>query len=42
MGWEESAVIMETVDKARKMGGLKYQEAIGSTEYPVNLKAKGS
>lgn len=41
MGWEESTVIMETVDKARKMGGLKYQEAIGGTEYPVNLKAKG-
>lgn len=42
MGWEESTVIMETVDKARKMGGLKYKEAIGGTEYPVNLKAKGS
>jgi hypothetical protein len=41
MGWEESTVIMETMDKVREMGGLKYPEVIEGTEYPVNLKAKG-
>jgi hypothetical protein len=41
MRWEESTVIMETMDKVGEMGGLKYPEAIESTEYPVNLKAKG-
>lgn len=39
--WEESTVIMETMDEVRRFGGLKYPEAIESTEYPVNLKAKG-
>jgi predicted dehydrogenase len=41
MGWEESTVIMETMDEVRRLGGLKYPEAIESTEYPVDLKGKG-
>lgn len=37
MGWEESAVIMETMDEVRRQAGLKYPEKIESTEYPINL-----
>lgn len=41
MTWDESIVIMEIMDAVRKQGGLTYPEAIESTEYPVDLKAKG-
>ncbi len=37
MGWEESIVIMETMDQVRKQGGIKYPEKIETTEYPVAL-----
>lgn len=37
MGWEESVVIMETMDQVRKQGGVKYPEKIETTEYPVAL-----
>jgi dihydrodiol dehydrogenase / D-xylose 1-dehydrogenase (NADP) len=35
--WEESITIMETMDKVREMGGLKYPEKIETTQYPVSL-----
>lgn len=38
--WSESLDIMKTMDEVRRQGGLKYPEAIESTEYPVDLKAK--
>lgn len=41
MGWEESTVIMETMDEVRKLAGLRYPEGIESTEFPLDLKAKG-
>lgn len=34
---DESIVIMEVMDEARKQGGLKYPEAIESLEYPLKL-----
>ena len=37
MGWEESVVIMETMDEVRRQGGVKYPEKIETVEYPVNL-----
>lgn len=37
MGWEESIVIMETMDQVRKQGGIVYPEKIETTEYPVSL-----
>lgn len=37
MGWEESIVIMETMDQVRKQGGITYPEKIETTEYPVSL-----
>ncbi len=37
MGWEESIVIMETMDQVRKQGGIKYPAKIETTEYPVSL-----
>jgi len=37
MGWEESVVVMETMDLVRKQGGVKYPEKIETTEYPVSL-----
>ena len=40
VSWEESTLIMEVMDEVRKQGGLKYPEAIESTKYPVELKAK--
>ena len=40
MGWEESIVIMETMDEARKIAGLTYPEAIESVEYPLELKSR--
>ena len=38
--WEESLVIMETMDEARKLAGLTYPEAIESLEYPLDLSVK--
>ena len=40
MGWEESIVIMETMDEVRKLAGLTYPEEIESTQWPLDLKAK--
>jgi predicted dehydrogenase len=40
LSWEESTVIMETMDAARKLAGLTYPEAIESLEYPRDLSAK--
>ena len=37
MGWEESIVIMETMDEVRRQGAVKYPEKIESTEYPIKL-----
>jgi len=41
LDWEESVVIMETMDEVRKQGGLKYPELIESTVFeeknPLNL-----
>ena len=37
MGWEESVVIMETMDEVRRQNGLVYPEKIETTEYPVEL-----
>lgn len=37
MGWEESVVIMETMDQVRKQGGIRFPERIETTEYPVEL-----
>jgi len=42
MTWEESTVIMETMDRVRELGGLKYPEDIETTEYPVDLKTRAS
>ena len=41
MGWEESIVIMETMDEARRIAGLTYPEEIESVEWPVELNGKG-
>jgi len=42
LNWEESVVIMETMDEARKQGGLKYPELIETDVYdpksPLNGK----
>ena len=35
--WEESVVIMETMDEVRKQHGLKYPEKIETLDYPVDL-----
>jgi predicted dehydrogenase len=35
--WEESIIIMETMDEIRKQNGLVYPEKIESTAYPVKL-----
>ena len=37
MGWEESVVIMETIDEVRRQGSVKYPENIESLEYPIKL-----
>ena len=37
MGWEESIVIMETMDQVRKQCSLEYPQKIETTEYPVSL-----
>jgi len=41
LSWDESILIMEIMDEARRQGGLTYPKEIESTEYPVDLKAKG-
>lgn len=41
MPWEESLVIMETMDEVRKQGNLKYPDSIETTTYPTELKARG-
>ena len=35
--WQESIVIMDVMDEARREGGLVYPEKIESTKYPVQL-----
>jgi predicted dehydrogenase len=35
--WEESIIIMEVMDEARRQGGLTYPEKIESTAYPLQL-----
>lgn len=35
LDWEESVVIMEVMDEARKQNGIIYPEKIESTEYPL-------
>lgn len=37
MPWEESIVIMETMDEVRRQGGLVYPEKIESTVYPLEV-----
>jgi predicted dehydrogenase len=37
MGWEESIVVMETMDQVRRQGGVRYPEKIETVEYPVEL-----
>ncbi|MCJ1404392.1 hypothetical protein MMC11_007617 [Xylographa trunciseda] len=37
LGWEESVVIMETMDEVRRQGGVKYPEKIETLDYPVEL-----
>lgn len=40
MTWEESLVIMQTMDEIRKQGKLEYPENIETTKYPVDLRSK--
>ncbi|KAK5095487.1 hypothetical protein LTS08_008129 [Lithohypha guttulata] len=40
MSWDESLVIMKTMDNVRKQGNLKYPDDIESTEYPIDLKKR--
>lgn len=40
MPWEESLVIMKTMDEVRKQGKLEYPKVIETTDYPVNLKSR--
>jgi len=35
--WEESVVIMETMDEVRRQNGLVYPEKIETLDYPVDL-----
>jgi len=37
MSWEESIVIMETMDQVRRQGGIEYPKKIETTAYPVSL-----
>lgn len=37
MGWDESVVIMETMDQVRQQGGITYPDKIETTAYPVSL-----
>ena len=36
MSWEESLVVMQTMDEVRRQGGLKYPEEIESAEFDAN------
>lgn len=36
-GLDESVLIMQTMDEVRRLGGIRYPEAIESTEYPIEL-----
>lgn len=40
LDWEESIIIMETMDEARRLAGLTYPEAIESLKYPLDLSSK--
>jgi len=42
LGWEESVLIMETMDEARKQGGLKYSELIETDVYDEKSPLNGS
>ena len=37
MGWDESIVIMETMDEVRRQNGLKYPDKIETLNYPVDI-----
>jgi predicted dehydrogenase len=39
--WDESTLIMDIMDEVRRQGGLTYPKEIESTDYPVDLKARG-
>jgi predicted dehydrogenase len=41
ISWEESTLIMDIMDEVRKQGGLTYPKEIESTDYPIDLRAKG-
>ena len=41
MGWEESVVIMETMDEVRKQGGLTFPDLIESVEYDAKSPLNG-
>ena len=36
LGWEESGMVMDVMDKVRRQGGLVYPERIESVEYPLD------
>lgn len=40
MPWEESLVIMQTMDYVRQQGRLVYPDNIETTDYPIDLKAR--
>lgn len=40
MPLEETIAIMEVMDEVRRQNGLRYPEAIESTEYPLDLKRR--
>jgi len=42
LSWEESTVIMETMDEVRKQGGLAYPKAIETLDYPAEIEDKRS
>lgn len=37
MDWEESIVIMETMDEVRRQNGQKYPEKVETLDYPIEL-----
>ena len=37
LGWEESIIIMETMDEVRRQNRLVYPEKIETIEYPIKL-----
>ncbi|KAG9244593.1 putative Trans-1,2-dihydrobenzene-1,2-diol dehydrogenase [Calycina marina] len=41
MSWEESLVIMETMDEVRKQGGLEYSDLIESADYDAKSSLNG-